>query len=86
MKNAFGLKIIIPALVLGMASAAPIFAEEDTGSASQSMHQAGESAGSAASDAGQAVGMIRRNNRRVPICKIIRQFRLRERCSALGGT
>lgn len=55
MKNAFGLKIIVPALVLGMAVAAPVFAQEDNGSASQSMHQAGASAEDAASDTGQAI-------------------------------
>jgi len=58
MKNAFGLKvkvIVVPALLLGMAVAAPIFAQEDNGSASQSMHRAGESAESAASDTGQAI-------------------------------
>ncbi len=55
MKNAFGLKIIVPALVLGMALAAPAFAQDDNGSASQSMHRAGESAEHAASDAGQAI-------------------------------
>ena len=58
MKNAFGLKvkvIVVPALLLGMAVAAPIFAQEDNGSASQSMHRAGESAENAASDAGQAI-------------------------------
>jgi hyperosmotically inducible periplasmic protein len=55
MKNAFGLKIIVPALVLGMAVAAPVFAQEDNGSASQSMHQAGASAEDAASNTGQAI-------------------------------
>jgi hyperosmotically inducible protein len=55
MKYAFGLKIIVPALVLGMAVAAPIFAQDDNGSASQSMHRAGESAENAASDAGHAI-------------------------------
>src|SRR5271156_5691304 len=55
MKNAFGLKIIVPALVLGMAVAAPVFAQEDNASASQSMHQAGASAEDAASDTGQAI-------------------------------
>lgn len=55
MKNAFSLKIIVPALVLGIVTAAPIFAQEDNGSASQSMHRAGESAKNAASDTGQAV-------------------------------
>jgi hyperosmotically inducible periplasmic protein len=54
MKNAFGLKIIVPALVMGMAAAAPIYAQ-DNGSASQSMHRAGEAAEDAASQAGQAV-------------------------------
>lgn len=55
MKNAFGLKIIVPALVFGMVAAAPVFAQEDNGSASQSMHQAGASAEDAASDTGQAI-------------------------------
>lgn len=55
MKNVFGLKIIVPVLALGMAVAAPVFAQEDTGSASQSMRQAGASAEDAASDTGQAV-------------------------------
>jgi hyperosmotically inducible protein len=49
------LKIVVPALVLGMAVTAPIFAQEDNGSASQSMHRAGESAENAASDTGQAI-------------------------------
>jgi osmotically-inducible protein OsmY len=55
MKNVFGLKIVVPVLVLGMAVTAPIFAQEDNGSASQSMHRAGESAENAASDTGQAI-------------------------------
>jgi hypothetical protein len=56
MKNTFGLRIVVPALVLGMAVAAPIFAQEDTNvPASQSMHQAGNSAENAASDTGQAI-------------------------------
>jgi len=55
MRNAFSLKIILPALVLGIATAAPIFAQEDNGSASQSMHRAGESAENAATDTGHAV-------------------------------
>jgi osmotically-inducible protein OsmY len=55
MKNAFGLKIVVPALVLGMAVAAPVFAQEASGSASQSMHQAGASAEDAASDTGHAI-------------------------------
>jgi hyperosmotically inducible protein len=55
MKNASRLKIIVPALVVGLVAAAPIFAQEDSGSASESMHRAGESAGNAASDTGQAI-------------------------------
>lgn len=56
MKNAFGLKIVVPALVLGMAMAAPIFAQEDNSApASQSMHRAGDSAENVASDTGQAI-------------------------------
>lgn len=55
MKKVCGLKIIVPALVLGMAAAAPLFAQEDNGSASQSMRRAGESAENAASDTGHAV-------------------------------
>jgi hyperosmotically inducible protein len=55
MKNAFWLKIVIPALVLGMAVAAPIFAQEDNVPASQSMRRAGDSAENAASDTGQAI-------------------------------
>jgi len=55
MKKAFGLKIVVPALVLGMVAAAPLFAQEDNGSASQSMHRAGEAAENAASDTGQAI-------------------------------
>jgi len=55
MRNAFGLKIILPALVLGLATAAPTFAQEDNGSASQSMHRAGDSAENAAIDTGHAV-------------------------------
>lgn len=55
MKNALRLKIVVPALVLGLVAAAPIFAQEDSGSASESMHRAGESAGNAASDTGQAI-------------------------------
>jgi len=56
MKTSVGLKIIVPILVFGMAAAAPIFAEDaDTsapGSASSSMHQAGESMENAASSTG----------------------------------
>jgi hyperosmotically inducible protein len=55
MKIAFGLKMVVPALVLGMAFAAPILAQEDNGSASQSMHRAGEAAKDAATDTGHAV-------------------------------
>lgn len=55
MKNALTLKIVVAALVLGLAMAAPILAQEDNGSASQSMHRAGESAENAASNAGRAV-------------------------------
>ena len=55
MKNVFRLKIIVPALVLGLVAAAPIFAQEDSGSASESMHRAGESAENAAADTGQAI-------------------------------
>jgi hyperosmotically inducible protein len=55
MKNVFGLKLILPALVLGMTVAAPVFAQEDNGPASQSMSKAGASAEDAASDAGQAI-------------------------------
>ena len=44
MKNVFGLKIIVPGLVLGIALAAPVFAQEDNVPASQSMNQAGASA------------------------------------------
>jgi osmotically-inducible protein OsmY len=55
MKNAFGLIIFIPALVLGIAVSSPIFAQEATGSASQSMSQAGDSAGNSANSAGHAV-------------------------------
>jgi hyperosmotically inducible protein len=54
MKNAFGLKIAIPALVLAMAAGTPVFAQ-DTGSASDSMSQAGDSAGNSATAAGHAV-------------------------------
>jgi len=55
-KNAFGLKIVLPALVLGMAMAAPIFAQDDSNvPASQSMRRAGNSAENAASDTGQAI-------------------------------
>jgi osmotically-inducible protein OsmY len=55
MNKAFWLRIIVPALVLGLVAAAPIFAQEDSGSASESMHRAGESAENAASDTGQAI-------------------------------
>jgi hyperosmotically inducible periplasmic protein len=55
MKNVFGLKIIVPGLVLGIALAAPVFAQEDNVPASQSMNQAGASAEDAASDTGQAI-------------------------------
>ena len=57
MKNTFGFgfKLVLPALVLGVAMAAPVYAQEDNPSASQSMHRAGESAENAASDTGQAV-------------------------------
>ena len=55
MKNVFRLKIIVPALVLGLVAVAPVFAQEDSGSASESMHRAGESAENAAVDTGQAI-------------------------------
>ncbi|HVB81887.1 MAG TPA: BON domain-containing protein [Candidatus Binataceae bacterium] len=55
MKNTFGLKIIAPALVLGMFAVTPVSAQGDNGSASQSMHQAGASAEDAASDTGHAI-------------------------------
>jgi osmotically-inducible protein OsmY len=55
MKNAFGLKIVVPALVLGMGIAVPVFAQEGSVPASQSMHQAGDAAENAASDTGQAI-------------------------------
>jgi hyperosmotically inducible protein len=54
MKQVFGLKIIVPGLVLGMALAAPVFAQDNV-PASQSMHQSEGSAGDAASDTGQAI-------------------------------
>jgi hyperosmotically inducible periplasmic protein len=59
MNNSLGLKIIVPILILGMSAATPIFAEDqDTappGSASSSMHKAGESMENAASSTGEAV-------------------------------
>jgi hyperosmotically inducible protein len=56
MKNAFGLKIVVPVLMFGMVMAAPIFAQEDNNvPASQSMHRAGDSAENAAFDTGQAI-------------------------------
>jgi hyperosmotically inducible periplasmic protein len=56
MKGAFGLKIVVPALVLGMAVSAPLFAQDDNNvPASESMHRAGNSAENAASDTGQAI-------------------------------
>ena len=56
MRNVFGLKILVPALVFGIVIAAPIFAQEDSNvPASQSMRRAGDSAESAASDTGQAI-------------------------------
>jgi osmotically-inducible protein OsmY len=54
MRNVLGSKITVPVLVMGMTVAVPIYAQ-DNGSASQSMHRAGESARDAASDAGQMV-------------------------------
>jgi len=59
MNNSLGLKIIVPILVLGMSAATPIFAEDQDiappGSASSSMHKAGESMENAASSTGEAV-------------------------------
>jgi len=56
MKYAFGLKVVVPALVLGMAMAAPILAQDENNvPASESMHRAGNSAENAASDTGQAI-------------------------------
>ena len=55
MKNILGMKILLPALVLGMAAATPLFAQEENVPASQSMHRAGESAENAASDTGNAI-------------------------------
>ncbi len=51
MKNAAGLTFVVPVLVLTLAAAGPAFAQ----SASQSMHQAGESTENAASSAGHAI-------------------------------
>lgn len=59
MKSSVGLKIIVPMLVFGLAAAGPLFAEDTDsaapGSASSSMHQAGESMEHAASATGHAV-------------------------------
>jgi osmotically-inducible protein OsmY len=59
MNSSLGLKIIAPILVLGMSLATPIFAEDSDsappGSASSSMHKAGESMENAASSTGHAV-------------------------------
>lgn len=55
MKNAFGMKIIAPALVLGMIVAAPVFAQEDNRPASQSIRMVENSAENAASKTGEAV-------------------------------
>jgi hyperosmotically inducible periplasmic protein len=55
MKTAISVKILACVLVLGMFAGAPVFAQEDNASGSQSMHRAGESMENAASDTGQAI-------------------------------
>jgi hyperosmotically inducible protein len=59
MNSSLRLKIIAPILVLAMSVATPMFAEDNDstppGSASSSMHKAGESMESAASNTGHAV-------------------------------
>jgi hypothetical protein len=58
MNSSLGLKIIAPILVLGMSVATPMFADDTDsappGSASSSMHQAGESMENAATNTGHA--------------------------------
>ena len=54
MNNFLRLTIILPALALGLATT-PLFAQENSGAAGQSMHRAGESAQNAASDTGDAI-------------------------------
>ena len=58
MNHSLGLKIIAPILVLGMSVVTPIFAEDtdnaSPGSASSSMHKAGESMENATSSTGHA--------------------------------
>ena len=59
MNNSLGLKIFVPILVFGLSAATPIRAEDSdrapSGSASSSMHKAGESMEKAASSTGHAV-------------------------------
>ena len=59
MNSSLGLKIIATILVLGMSVATPIFAEDNDsappGSASSSMHKAGESMENAASSTGHVI-------------------------------
>jgi hypothetical protein len=59
MNSSLGLKIIAPILVLGMSVATPMFADDTDsvppGSASSSMHKAGESIENAATSTGHAV-------------------------------
>jgi hyperosmotically inducible periplasmic protein len=51
MKNTAGLNFVVPALLLTLVAAGPAFAQ----SASQSMHEAGESTENAASSTGHAI-------------------------------
>jgi hyperosmotically inducible protein len=59
MNSSFGWKLIAPILVLGLSVATPLFAEDTDsaphGSASSSMHKAGESMENAASNTGDAI-------------------------------
>ncbi len=59
MKSSRGWKLVAPILVLGLSVATPLFAEDTDsappGSASSSMHKAGESMENAASNTGDAI-------------------------------
>ena len=59
MNSSLGWKLVAPILVLGLSVATPLFAEDTdsapAGSASSSMHKAGESMENAASNTGDAI-------------------------------
>jgi len=54
MKNKYSMKLIVPALLCGMALSAPALAQDTNAPASQQMHEAGQNVEQAGSDTGAA--------------------------------